>query len=166
MNTFTSYYSSPIGNIKISAIDTGVTSVLFVEEAIRTSMGNEHSETCKKQLEEYFKGERKEFSITCQLLGTAFQKEIWKTLKTIPFGEKISYLEMGKKVNSPNASRAVGNANSKNIILIVLPCHRVIGENGDLTGYAGGMWRKKWLLEHEGKFSGAPTQLSMFDRGF
>jgi methylated-DNA-[protein]-cysteine S-methyltransferase len=162
MNTFISYYSSPIGTIKISAIDTGLTSVLFVEEAIKPSMSNVHSEACKKQLDEYFKGERKDFSVPCQLLGTPFQKEIWNKLVTIPFGEKISYLELGKKVNSPNASRAVGNANSKNIILIVLPCHRVIGENGDLTGYAGGMWRKKWLLEHEGKFSGAPTQLSMF----
>jgi methylated-DNA-[protein]-cysteine S-methyltransferase len=162
MNTFTSYYTSPIGTIKISAIDTGVTSILFVEEAIKKTMSNNHTETCKKELEEYFNGERKDFSITCQLLGTPFQKEIWNKLTTIPFGEKISYLELGKKVNSPNASRAVGNANSKNIILIVLPCHRVIGENGDLTGYAGGMWRKKWLLDHEGKFSGAPTQLSIF----
>jgi methylated-DNA-[protein]-cysteine S-methyltransferase len=162
MNTFTSYYSSPIGTIKISAIDTGVTSVLFVEEAIKPTMSNNHSEECKKQLEEYFKGERKDFSVPCQLLGTAFQKEIWNTLKTIPYGEKISYVEMGRKVNSPNASRAVGNANGKNIILIVLPCHRVIGENGELTGYAGGMSRKKWLLEHEARFSGAPVQLNMF----
>jgi methylated-DNA-[protein]-cysteine S-methyltransferase len=161
MNTFTSYCSSPIGTIKISAIDTGITSVLFVEEAIKPAMSNNHSEECKKQLEEYFNGERKDFTITCQFLGTAFQKEIWSALKTIPFGEKISYVEMGKKVNSPNASRAVGNANSKNVILIVLPCQRVIGENGDLTGYAGGMWRKKWLLDHEAKFSGAPVQLTM-----
>jgi methylated-DNA-[protein]-cysteine S-methyltransferase len=162
MKTFTSYYSSPIGNLKISAIDTGITSVLFVDEAIKPSMANEHSEACKKQLEEYFKGERKDFSLSFQLLGTPFQKEVWNKLTSIPFGEKISYLELGKKVHSPNASRAVGSANSKNSILIILPCHRVIGENGDLTGYAGGMWRKKWLLEHEGKLSGAPTQLSFF----
>jgi methylated-DNA-[protein]-cysteine S-methyltransferase len=161
MNTFISYYASPIGTIEISAINTGITSVLFTEEAIKPSMANEFSEECKKQLDEYFKGERQNFSITCQLLGTGFQKEIWNELKTIPFGKTMSYLEMGIKLNSPNASRAVGNANSKNIILIVLPCHRVVGQNGDLTGYAGGMWRKKWLLEHEGKLTGAPTQLTM-----
>jgi methylated-DNA-[protein]-cysteine S-methyltransferase len=106
------------------------------------------SET-KQQLNEYFAGTLIEFNLPIQLHGTAFQQKVWEVLKTIPYGVTMSYGELAKQLNQPNASRAVGLANGKNPVSIVVPCHRVIGANGKLTGYGGGIERKQWLLSHE-----------------
>jgi methylated-DNA-[protein]-cysteine S-methyltransferase len=103
----------------------------------------------KQQLMEYFSGTLTEFDLPMQLYGTAFQQRVWEVLKTIPYGVTISYGELAQQIGQPNASRAVGLANGKNPISIVVPCHRVIGANGKLTGYGGGIERKQWLLNHE-----------------
>lgn len=104
---------------------------------------------CSLQLDEYFKGGRTVFDIKLDLLGTPFQKSAWKALCAVPFGKTSTYLEQSKRMGNPKALRAVAAANGKNPILIVVPCHRIIGSDGSLTGYAAGIWRKKWLLNHE-----------------
>ena len=101
------------------------------------------------QLSEYFEGKRKEFSFKLNPKGTDFQQKVWQELLKIPFGKTTSYLELSKQLGDVKAIRAVAAANGKNPLWIVVPCHRVIGSDGSLTGYAGGLWRKKWLLEHE-----------------
>ena len=101
------------------------------------------------QLKEYFEGKRTEFSFKINPAGTDFQQKVWQELLNIPFGKTCSYLELSKKLGDVKAIRAVASANGKNPLWIVVPCHRVIGSDGSLTGYAGGLWRKKWLLEHE-----------------
>ena len=108
---------------------------------------------CKQQLTAYFNGTKREFDLPIQQNGTAFQQKIWTALQQIPYGKTISYLELSKRTGDIKAIRAVGTTNGKNQLSIVVPCHRVIGSNGDLTGYSGGLWRKKWLLEHEEKFA-------------
>lgn len=155
INTF---YKSPIGLIEIIGTESDINSVLFSDksEAFKTETGFTlpvNFKDCIQQLEEYFAGTRKDFSINFTQSGTDFQQAIWKELNTIPFGKTASYLDIAKKINNEKSIRAVGNANSKNKISIIIPCHRVIGKNGNLVGYAGGMWRKKWLLEHEAKFA-------------
>lgn len=143
------YYSSPIGPIEIKITEKSVASVLFVE----TIPENYHNplplDDCLKQLDDYFSGKRKDFTLPLAPKGTDFQKQVWKELQTIPFGEKRSYLDIALKLGDKNSTRAVGAANGKNPIAIIIPCHRVIGENGKLTGYAGGLWRKEWLLDFE-----------------
>ena len=101
------------------------------------------------QLQEYFEGKRKQFTIRLNPQGTNFQKKVWQKLLEIPFGTTISYQQLSNQLGDSKAIRAVANANSKNPLWIIIPCHRVIGSDGSLTGYAGGLWRKKWLLEHE-----------------
>ena len=101
------------------------------------------------QLSEYFEGKRKEFSFKLNPKGTDFQQKVWQELLKIPFGKTTSYLELSKQLGDVKAIRAVAAANGKNPLWVVVPCHRVIGSDGSLTGYAGGLWRKKWLLEHE-----------------
>lgn len=107
---------------------------------------------CVTQLEEYFRRARKEFSISLQLQGTDFEKQVWKTLFDIPYGTTRTYMDIAKAIGNTKAVRAVGLANGKNPIAIIIPCHRVIGSDGRLTGYGGGIWRKKWLLKHEGAY--------------
>ncbi|HOG04716.1 MAG TPA: methylated-DNA--[protein]-cysteine S-methyltransferase [Paludibacter sp.] len=114
---------------------------------------NPHFDTLRQQLKEYFKGERKEFNIPLDLVGTDFQKKVWKSLIEIPYGSTISYGEQAKLIGKPKAVRAVANANAKNKVSIILPCHRVIGADGKLTGYGGGLWRKEKLLELEKQHS-------------
>ena len=106
---------------------------------------------CIEQLIQYFNGERRVFDFPIHQTGTPFQQETWSLLMTIPYGRTISYQQLAIKTGDPKATRAVANANGKNNIAIVVPCHRVIGSNRELIGYAGGLWRKKWLLEHEAK---------------
>jgi methylated-DNA-[protein]-cysteine S-methyltransferase len=161
LKTFTSYYTSPIGLIEISAAEKDLISVLFVEAETKTACTNAIIEECKKQLDEYFHGDRKDFSLPYLLLGTEFQKATWNKLKTIEYGKTMSYAELAEKLNSPKSARAVGSTNSKNSLLIILPCHRIIGQDGSLTGYAGGLWRKKWLLEHESVKAGGSVQLGL-----
>ncbi|MBK8951865.1 MAG: methylated-DNA--[protein]-cysteine S-methyltransferase [Chitinophagaceae bacterium] len=108
---------------------------------------------CVEQLIQYFNGELRHFDLPLNQPGTTFQQEVWNILTQIPFGKTISYLELARKTGDSKATRAVANANGKNHVAIIVPCHRVIGSNKELTGYAGGLWRKKWLLEHEAKIA-------------
>ncbi len=108
---------------------------------------------CERQLTEYFDGDRTSFDFPFQQEGTLFQKKVWTELIHIPFGRTISYMELSKRIKNIKAIRAIGTANGSNAISIVVPCHRVVGSNGDLTGYNGDLWRKKWLLDHEGRLA-------------
>jgi AraC family transcriptional regulator of adaptative response/methylated-DNA-[protein]-cysteine methyltransferase len=112
-----------------------------------------HFDELRKQLFEYFEGKRKEFTVPLFTPGTEFQLSVWNSLLKIPYGSTCSYKQQAAKLNNPEAIRAVANANGMNRISILIPCHRVIGENGNLTGYGGGLWRKKWLLDHEKSIS-------------
>jgi AraC family transcriptional regulator of adaptative response/methylated-DNA-[protein]-cysteine methyltransferase len=123
---------------------------------------NKHLRMLKKQLKEYFKGKRKEFSLPLVTPGTEFQQTVWNTLRKIPYGTTISYLEQAKIINKPGAVRAVASANGSNHIAIIIPCHRVIGSDGNLIGYGGGLERKKWLIDHEKKHSGQPVDGTLF----
>ena len=123
---------------------------------------NRHHKILKKQLKEYFDGSRKDFSIALVTPGSEFQKAVWKELQNIKFGTTRTYQEQSIALNRPDSVRAVANANGMNRISIVIPCHRVIGSDGRLTGYGGGLKRKKWLLDHEKKYSGKAVDLSLF----
>lgn len=123
---------------------------------------NAHIENLTGQLEEYFSGTGKTFDIPLVFTGTDFQKLVWNELLRIPFGRTRSYSGQAEALGNSGSVRAVANANGMNKISIVVPCHRVIGENGRLTGYGGGLWRKKWLLDHEKKYSGQPVSLTIF----
>ncbi|WP_163409341.1 methylated-DNA--[protein]-cysteine S-methyltransferase [Flavobacterium ajazii] len=147
----TVYIDSPLGITKIIGDENGI-SVISVSE-VGT---NEVSETIPEilqeavsQLNEYFEGKRTDFDLKLNPQGTAFQQKVWKALLEIPYGKTVSYMDQTKKLGDIKAIRAVASANGKNPLWIVVPCHRVIGTNGSLTGYAGEIWRKKWLLEHE-----------------
>jgi methylated-DNA-[protein]-cysteine S-methyltransferase len=146
----TAYYESEIGPIEITGTEEGILSLDFLEEG---SMDDYEVhpclEECVQQLDEYFKGTRSEFSLNVILQGTAFQKNVWNQLMKIPFGETVTYKDLASRIGNTKAVRAVGNANGKNRIAIIVPCHRVIGSNGTLVGYASGVWRKEWLLKHE-----------------
>ncbi|TXG37088.1 methylated-DNA--[protein]-cysteine S-methyltransferase [Seonamhaeicola maritimus] len=145
--------NSPLGYTKIVGDVDGISSVIVVnsEEKI-TDIIPEILEDCTIQLKEYFEGTRKEFSLKLNPLGTNFQMKVWKQLEQIPYGKSISYLELSKQLGDPKAIRAVANANGKNPLWIIVPCHRVIGSDGSLTGYAGGLHRKQWLLNHESPY--------------
>lgn len=145
------YYNSPIGTLEIVTSEDAVLSADFVDEVKETTEDTEILREAKKQFDEYFRGTRKDFDIKCEVNGTEFQKKAWMALTEIPYGETRSYKEQAIRIGNEKATRAVGNANSKNIISIIIPCHRVIGSNKSLTGYAGGLNRKEWLLEHEKK---------------
>lgn len=144
------YFNSPIGAIGISA-DEGRISRIFYVGGSRAESENVPAviALAKKQLEEYFKGARKSFELPIYQKGTPFQRAVWNELIKIPYGETVTYGEIAARVGNPRASRAVGMANNKNPIMIVVPCHRVIGKNGRLTGYAGGLDVKAALLELE-----------------
>lgn len=151
-------YQSPIGILEIIGTEEAVVSILFSEnDEIENVRGNDTPkvlELCYLQLDEYFKGERREFSFPYQMEGTDFQKSVWNALKEMPYGETGSYKDIAVSIGNEKAIRAVGSANGKNKLSIVIPCHRIIGINGKLTGYAGGVWRKEWLLEHEKRSMG------------
>jgi AraC family transcriptional regulator of adaptative response/methylated-DNA-[protein]-cysteine methyltransferase len=136
-----------------------------LERLLKTQMEdgeNKHLKSLKKQLKEYFDGKRKEFTIPLVTPGSEFQQAVWKELQNIPFGLTRNYQEQAIALRRPDSVRAVANANGQNRIAIVIPCHRVIGADGRLTGYGGGLKRKKWLLDHEKKHSGQPVDLSLF----
>lgn len=144
------FLETPLGTAVIEGDENGVTRISITEEKMDTSEVIPVSlEATVIQLKEYFSGTRQNFDLKLNPEGTEFQKEIWKQLQEIPFGTTASYLELSKVFGNPKAIRAVAAANGKNPLWIVVPCHRVIGTDGSLTGYAGGLWRKKWLLEHE-----------------
>lgn len=149
----TCYINSPLGVAKIIGDVNGINSVSILNSNEKISNNiPEVLEDCVLQLNEYFNGNRKQFSLKLNPIGTAFQQRVWKTLQTIPYGKTISYLELSKQLGDIKAIRAVASANGKNPLWIIIPCHRVIGSDGSLTGYAGGINRKQWLLEHESPY--------------
>lgn len=173
----TTTIETPIGEMIAGATDEGICLLEFndrktspeeyndLKKLLNTSVEdgeNKHSKTLKKQLREYFQGRRKEFTIPLVTPGSAFQQTVWKELQSIPFGSTRSYHEQSVTLGNPDSIRAVANANGMNRIAILIPCHRVIGSDGRLVGYGGGLRRKKWLLDHEKKFSGQPVDLSLF----
>ena len=145
--------NTPLGKAKIEGNIDGISSVTVLNDDIKVSQTiPEELQDCATQLIEYFNGERDQFSLKLNPEGTIFQKKVWNELIKIPYGKTISYLELSKKLGDVKAIRAVANANGKNPIWIIIPCHRVIGTDGSLTGYAGGLHRKKWLLDHESPY--------------
>jgi len=138
-----------VGIIRIRGNENAVTQIFFVEEKSEAENPNEILIDCKTQLENYFSGTLRNFSVKVQPDGTTFQQQVWNTLQQIPFGKTVSYGDVSKTIQNEKSIRAVGAANGQNPIAIILPCHRVIGADGSLTGYAGGLWRKQWLLEFE-----------------
>lgn len=148
------YYKTPIGWAEITANESAILSVNLVDKPAgkNTPADVPVLKKCVKELEEYFMGRRKNFSVKLEKEGTDFQKNVWNELEKIPFGKTASYEDVAVKIGNKKAVRAVGLANSKNPHWIIVPCHRVIGKNKKLVGYAGGLDRKEWLLEHEKQF--------------
>lgn len=154
-----SYYNSPVGELLIESEDDKITTVNFLKAEKKDSHLTPIIEQCIAELDEYFYQGRKFFTVELKLAGSDFQNRVWSELMTIPCGKTISYLELAIRVGDINAIRAVGLANGQNNIAIIIPCHRVIGKNGDLVGYGGGVDKKEWLLLHEGAFT---EQLKLF----
>jgi len=147
---YNTYYYSDIGVLEIVGTENGILSVSFLGEKSVSEGEIPHClKECYSQLDEYFKGKRKKFTVKIRLEGTDFQKRVWKQLMKIPFGRTASYKDIAVSVGNKNAVRAVGNANGKNKMAIIIPCHRVIGSDGELVGFGAGLWRKEWLLKHE-----------------
>lgn len=162
------HYSSPIGVLEIIANDDFLTHVLFREAQKKPSRQLEETpenspiiDECIRQLDAYFAGKLKDFVLPMLAQGTDFQRNVWEYLKTIPYGKTISYLEFSRRIGNEKAIRAVGTANGNNPLTIILPCHRVIGSDGSLVGYGGDLWRKEWLLRHEGSLPNQ-AQLGLF----
>jgi len=153
------FLKTPLGLATIEGNENGITSISILDDKeLNSDEVPFNLRDCVLQLQEYFAGERKEFDLKLNPRGTEFQQKVWKTLQGIPYGKTISYMELSLKVGDIKAIRAVAAANGKNPLWIVVPCHRVIGSDGSLTGYAGGLWRKKCLLDHENP----PSQKSLF----
>lgn len=149
------YFKSPIGFLRISGNEKWVQGVEFCEQPGPEADGAPESlkKACQ-QLDEYFQGKRRKFEVPLMLRGTAFQKRVWAALRKVPFGRTLSYGGVARAIGRPYSGRAVGGANHRNPVAIIVPCHRIIGHNGRLTGYGGGLWRKQWLLDHEKKVFG------------
>ncbi len=145
------YIETPLGIAVLSGDKNGISRISITQESEQkpSEIIPNHLSDAVKQLKEYFDGNRTEFDLTLNPSGTDFQKKVWKELLTIPFGKTTTYLDMAKRLGDPKCIRAAASANGKNPLWIIVPCHRVIGSDGSLTGYAGGLWRKKWLLDHE-----------------
>jgi methylated-DNA-[protein]-cysteine S-methyltransferase len=149
------YYKTPIGFARIVEEDNFITSIYMLDEEFEVKPAE--TLLLKKavlQLDEYFSGERKVFDLPIKQKGSAFQQQVWDQLTKIEYGTTISYLRQAKLMNNPLGIRAIASANGKNHLVIVVPCHRVIGSDGSLTGFGCGIWRKKWLLEHEARVAG------------
>jgi methylated-DNA-[protein]-cysteine S-methyltransferase len=147
MKQFCSYLKSPIGKVIIFSDEQHVLEITFQDKEHAGLAENEHSKNAAKQLQAYFEGSLTQFSLPIKQDGTTFQQDVWQRLLTIPYGETTSYAKFA--TYQPLAIRAIAAANGKNNLAIVVPCHRVIGSDGKLVGYAGELWRKKWLLQHE-----------------
>ncbi|MCJ7447460.1 MAG: methylated-DNA--[protein]-cysteine S-methyltransferase [Bacteroidales bacterium] len=173
----TTNIETPLGEMIAGATEDGVCLLEFTDRRMLSSElkdlerllettseegDSRYIKLLRKQLDEYFEGKRKEFSVPLVIPGTEFQRIVWKELLNIPFGSTRSYQEQADILDKPGSVRAVANANGMNRISIVIPCHRVIGSNGHLTGYGGGLKRKKWLLYHEKKYSGKAVDLDLF----
>ena len=146
----TVFINTPLGFTEIQGDENGISKIHVMNENVEISTKiPEELKEAVLQLQDYFDGKRTTFTFPLNPSGTDFQKKVWEELLNIPFGKTRSYLDLSKKLGDVKAIRAVASANGKNPLWIVVPCHRVIGTDGSLTGYAGGLWRKKWLLEHE-----------------
>lgn len=151
---FQKYIDSPLGVLRIKTSNDFLMNISFVSQYEKSSTTQpDILKNTEIQLKEYFEGIRKSFQLRLNPAGTVFQKEVWKWIENIKFGTTASYLDIARQIGSPKNTRTVGMANGKNPIPIVIPCHRIIGSNGKLTGYAGGLDRKRWLLQHEIQFS-------------
>ena len=153
-STYIQIYHSPIGIIKIVADEFCIEELVFIEDAQlnQLTISNTTPEVinqCIDELIEYFAGKRKHFSVAINQAGTEFQQKVWKELYEVPFSKTLSYGELAKKMGDPNLVRAAASANGKNKIAIIVPCHRIVGADRSLVGYAWGKARKKWLLQHE-----------------
>jgi len=145
----TAYIKTPLGIAKIVGDENGISVISVSDDGEVSSTISSILKESVSQLNEYFEGKRTHFTFKLNPQGTEFQQKVWKGLLEIPFGKTMTYMELSKKLGDVKAIRAVASANGKNPLWIVVPCHRVIGTDGSLTGYAGGLWRKKWLLEYE-----------------
>jgi methylated-DNA-[protein]-cysteine S-methyltransferase len=153
---YESYYTSPIGLLQIQADDVALLKVSFINNDMPSSncVANNITQLTRAQLKAYFDGERKVFELSLKPQGTPFQQKVWSLLHQTTFGNTSSYLQQARLLGDEKAIRAMASANGKNPIGIIIPCHRIIGSSGKLVGYAGELWRKQWLLEHEAKLSG------------
>jgi methylated-DNA-[protein]-cysteine S-methyltransferase len=147
------FLKTPIGHLEVTGSEKGIRSLYFLDFRVRPQPVPVCLRACITQLEEYFHGTRRSFDLKLDLVGSPFQLSVWNELVSIPYGQTISYLELARKTGNIKAFRAVGGANGHNPVSVIVPCHRVIGSNGRLVGYRGGLKRKKWLLEHEHAFS-------------
>jgi methylated-DNA-[protein]-cysteine S-methyltransferase len=151
----TTHYRTPVGIARITEEDGFITGISIRDEEIAEDVPQSPlTKQAIQQLNEYFAGERKVFDFAMKQAGTDFQQQVWQQLMQIDYGTTITYAKQSTQMNSPLAIRAIATANGKNNLWVVVPCHRVIGSDGSLTGYAGGLWRKQWLLEHEAKTLG------------
>jgi methylated-DNA-[protein]-cysteine S-methyltransferase len=163
-DVFVAHYESPIGRIELRGSEAGLSGLDFVAETACGAAGRAEPRPAAKpgslpgpladgltQLDEYFRGVRTSFSVKLDLHGTPFQKQAWAKLLEVGFGRTTTYKELAAALGRPAATRAVGGANHRNPVSIIVPCHRVVGSDGRLTGYGGGLWRKEWLLRHEGR---------------
>ncbi len=162
---------TPVGRLRIAASALGLCAVQFEKEehereSTNETVGDPSADTVLSEavheLEGYFRGELTEFTVPLDVSGSPFQRDVWSELRRITYGTTVSYLALAQQLGDPGAVRAVARANARNPVAIIIPCHRVIGSDGSLTGYAGGLWRKRKLLEHEAKCAGRPYQSSLF----
>ena len=171
MNIFC-YVESPIGRLTLTSDGAALTGLYMGTPAKRPAFGKEWVQNgtagplpmVVRQLKEYFAGSRRKFDLPLSMLGTDFQQRVWRALTEIPYGETLSYGQLAKRIGNPSASRAVGLANGRNPIAVIVPCHRVIGADGSLTGFGGGLPRKRWLLAHEGMPVTRPLALGSVGR--
>lgn len=152
------YFQSPVGVLKVKTTDDSVTCVSFHSDEMRMHFplpqeGPDVLKQCLHELQEYFTGKRQRFEVNLYAHGTPFQQQVWRDLLDIEFGHQRSYAQQAKKLGNMKAIRALASANGRNPIAILIPCHRVVGSDGSLVGFGGGLWRKRWLLEHEAKLS-------------
>ena len=159
METQTCILATPIGALEIIGTEAGISAITFLDDPVPASQSiPPELADCVRQLEEYFAGTCTEFTVELAPQGTPFERRVWAHLLDIPFGETRSYMQLAEALGDPKTIRAVGRANGHNPIPIIVPCHRVIGSDGGLVGYGGGLWRKEWLLGHEGR----PVQQALF----
>ncbi len=163
---YLTYYESPLGKLKITADESAIKSIHFMLDIDGVELEqenlNEILEKCVFELSQYFNGELQNFSIPTEPDGTEFQKRVWSELTKIPYGKTISYLKLSRQLGNERSIRAVARASGENKIPIIIPCHRVIGSDKSLAGYSGGVWRKKWLIEHEAAVINNEKQLNLF----
>ena len=147
------FLKTPLGYLEINGSEKGISKIEFLNFRVRIKRVPASLKPCVDELKEYFSGKRQDFTIELDLTGSSFQMKVWNELLKIPYGTTITYIELARRVGDIKALRAVGGANGANPIVILVPCHRVIGSDGKLVGYGGGIKRKKWLLEHEHAFA-------------